>query len=711
MSADFCMNIRKKVFTVLLAVLFFSAIFFLPKSFAQIIKTANTEVELTPEVVSLRPGGSFWVALRMSMDPEWHVYWKNPGDSGVPPFLQWTLPEGIEVSEFSWPVPEKINIPPLTSYGYEGEVVLLARLTVSDQMETPSVVEVPAKLQFLACRIECVPGYADFNVKFYVDQGGRQINPYFSQRVGEPWKKIPPADTGLLLGVFENDQHLVIRFKNADLPGAVSEAYFFPYSAKLIDHAAAQTLKKVKGGYELFAQKSSIFEASQLAPLSGVLSLTLDNGQTLAAEISSPVTAYEPLAQEFSLAGSFDPAFWGALLFAFLGGLILNLMPCVLPVLSIKILSLVQSAKKDRAVIFKNALVYTFGILCAFWVLALGVALLKWAGQQVGWGFQFQSSGFVIFMTMLFFILGLNLIGLFEINVPLFNGGPGRKPSHGYWQSYFNGILAVVVATPCTAPFMGSALGFTLAKPAIFSFFIFTFLGLGLATPFVLISLFPALLKHVPKPGAWMFRLKQIFGVLFFLTSAWLLSILLAQKGQLAVLMTLLALCAIGILLWSQRSAQPKNRTRGIFLAVALLVIFFATVQSVAIVSKGYVRAQQKQGKIEWLEYSPQLVEDLLAQKKNVFIDFTAAWCLTCQVNERVALYDQKVVDEFKRRGVVMVKADWTNYDQKITQALERYGKNSIPFYVLYKAGGSDGPYFLPELLTPNIVLEYLDKL
>jgi thiol:disulfide interchange protein len=402
-----------------------------------------------------------------------------------------------------------------------------------------------------------------------------------------------------------------------------------------------------------------------------------------------------------------------AILFAFAGGIILNLMPCVLPVLSIKIMGFIQQAGEDKSKTRKHGLAFTFGVLVSFWILAGLLIALRAGGEYLGWGFQLQSPAFIIVLSILLFLFGLSLFGVFELGTTLTSAGQNLK-STGYAGSFASGILATIVATPCTAPFMGSALGFALSQPVYVSLLIFTFLGLGMALPYVLLTNIPKLQRFVPKPGAWMESLKQFMGFLLMATVLWLLWVLSLQTGSESVIILLISMviASLGAWIfgrWGNIAKETKVRRTAqlisLIIIAAALLFSFKNIEAKSSKDTTVTR----QGKIEWHKYSREKVEEGVKKGEPVFVDFTAAWCLSCQVNEKVAFGSKKVQDAFADKNILALRGDWTNSDSEITKALAQFGRNSVPLYVLYKPGKK--PVILPEILTPEIVLDAIRKI
>jgi thiol:disulfide interchange protein DsbD len=432
--------------------------------------------------------------------------------------------------------------------------------------------------------------------------------------------------------------------------------------------------------------------------------------------VDVPVEEAGSVAASTPSGGGPSTALWWTLLSAFVGGLLLNLMPCVFPVLSVKILGFAKQGGDDEHTIRRHGLTFGAGVLVSFWVLAGILLALRAAGSEIGWGFQLQSPLFVALMTMLFFGIGLNLLGVFEVGSQLMNWGGRleRSASDTYSGSFMSGVLATVVATPCTAPFMGAALGVALTLSTAGSLLVFTALGAGMAAPYVALSMTPSLLQRLPKPGAWMETLKQVLAFPMFAAAVWLLWVFGQQTGPSGMALLLLGLLLLGLTGWTLgrwSALQVSTRTRVITRTVAVLSLIGALVVTVLGAQSAPVanaaRATTTQD-AEWQSFSPETVEQLRAEGRPVFIDFTAAWCLTCQVNKRTALSSEAVQQAAREKNVALVRADWTNRDPAITRALESHGRSGVPVYVLYKGDGSE-PELLPEILTEQIVLDALN--
>lgn len=617
---------------------------------ASSVKDAHTEVELVSEVASIQPGRTFWAAVHFKMDPEWHVYWKNPGDSGLAPKIKWRLPEGFKAGEVLWPYPSRIDLPPLTSYGYEEEVLFMVPIEVPASVEIDREVTFAASLDWLACKVECIPGKADLTLTLPVKNAVPLPNVEWSKTFAQTRAKIPLEEADWRVHARRDGGDLILEVEPLmDTPYDLSSLYFYPENDQFIQHAASQRFKKSEYGYTLTFPLSTLYP-KDLVTVSGVL-ISPEGWRGKDSEkawrISVPLESAAPKMR-----------FWTAVLFAFLGGLILNLMPCVLPVLSLKILGFVKQAQEEPRRLAAHGWFFTLGVLVSFWALAGVLLAIKSTGSYAGWGFQLQSPVFVAALAVLFIALALNFFGVYEFRAPFAQKTQGLASRRGLWGAFLNGALATLVATPCTAPFMGAALGFALLEPPTVSFSIFTSLAFGMALPVLVLSLRPEFLRFVPKPGPWMDKLKKFLGILLLATSFWLLWVLSLQVGF-----------------------KPA--------------------------------AEQKPGGlIAWEVYSDERLEKLKNEKRIVFIDFTAAWCLTCQVNERIALDIPGTAKAFREMNVAPLKADWTNHDEKISRALGRYGRSSIPFYVFHDFRSGEGaPVVLPEILAPVTLLEAMEKM
>lgn len=663
----------------------------------------RVQARLVPEVLSVQPGVPFWVAVRLRMDDGWHTYWKNPGDSGLGTQVQWRLPPGFEAGPLRWPYPERIETPPLVSFGYHGEAVFLAPITPPSSLKPGQTVEIAARVDWLECADVCVPGKADLSLRLPVTAEALPADPDTAQVFARARSRLPLEETGWTVDARQGGKDLRITLSPpAWVTEPVSGLEFFPETSGLLDTAARPVLRRSGGPYvlEFF---DAVTATAPLADLRGVLVCEegwRGPGSERALAVDAPVTPME----------SGRMGLGAALAFAFAGGLLLNLMPCVLPVLSLKVLGFVKQAGASSGQIRRQGLLFGAGVMVSFWTLAGLLEILRAAGKQAGWGFQLQSPVFVICLACLFFLLGLNMAGVFEVGASLTRAGGLLTGAGGAWGSFLGGVLATTVATPCTAPFMGAALGFALTQSTAASFGVFTALGAGMAFPYAALAHAPRLLSVLPRPGPWMDTFKQAMGFFLFGTVVWLLWVLGLQTNT-EILTGALAgflIMALGAWVWGRWTGPEKpGRTRVLaVLASASLILAGAAWALTGVLPKGEKTTEG--AAISWETYSDQRLAELRHEGRPVFIDFTAAWCLTCQVNERVALSSPAVVRRFRELNVAALKADWTSQDDQITRALHGYGRNGVPLYVYYKAG-EDRPRFLPEVITPQVVLKALE--
>lgn len=672
---------------------------------------------LVAEPAGVRAGETFWVAVRMAMKPGWHVYWRNPGDSGLPPEVVWTLPAGFSAGAIRWPAPERIPVATLMNYGYEGEAVLLVPVTPPPSLDPASPVRLAAKLSYLVCETECVPGAADLALTLPVardavtDPAARDLFARAREAlpVPSPW----PARLSR-----EGDS-LVLNLDAAGLrPETFGKAAFFPYSETALDNAAEQALAVDASGIHLTLTRANPAEPVP-ATLPGVLTIEQDTGSgpvrralAIGEEAAPPAPSQIPAGAAPAppaVASDEAPTLLAAALLAFLGGLVLNLMPCVFPVLSIKVLGLVKHAGERPERVRLHGLAYTAGVLASFLLLAGLLIALKGGGAGLGWGFQLQSPVFVAALAYLLLAMGLSLSGAVHLGGRVAGIGDGLTRRAGLEGSFFTGVLATVVATPCTAPFMGTAVGFALTQSAPAALLVFAGLGLGLALPFLLLTLWPAALRLLPRPGAWMDVLKQALAFPVYATVAWLVWVLAQQVGSQGLLAALFGLVLVGFAAWAwergrDSAALPARAARGL----AVLALVGAAAIGLTL---GQDRATAAAGmRAEGVEpFSQARLDALLAEGRPVFVNMTAAWCITCQVNERIALSTEAVRAAMRAKGVAYLKGDWTNQNPEITRLLERHGRSGVPLYLLY--GGRAEPHVLPQILTEGGVLGWLERI
>jgi len=678
---------------------------------AEPVRFGHVQAELITPSQAIQPGRPFMVGVRLILDEHWHVYWRNPGDAGLAPVIKWRLPDKFEASAIQWPVPQRFEVPPLISYGYHDEVILPVLISPAEGLKPGQEVTIAAVVDWLVCKVECIPGSAELALRLPVAENAvadsTQVAVFEQTLASVPmtdhrWHSVAEAD----------DRSIRVRVTHASMTGPWPDSLLFlPYDQKLIVNSASQKVSRSDNGFAIEIPRSR-HSLERPSVIEGIVYSPIDDAspvQFAPIEISAGVVSeVRPVATNTAT------TLWQALLLAFLGGMILNLMPCVLPVLSLKVLSFVRQAGEGQSAL-GHGLLFTGGVLVSFWVLAGSLLILQAGGQQLGWGFQLQSPAFLIVLSGFMFLFGLNLFGVFEVGNSLTGLGSSSVGKGGGTGSFIAGVTATVVATPCTAPFMGSALGFSLSQPWWGALLIFTFLGLGMAAPYLVLSASPSLLRFVPRPGAWMETLKQALGFVLMATVVWLAWVLGMQTGSDGVVILMGVLLILGIAGWILGRYTTLTRgtpARRAGYVVAMLLIVGSVAAGISSVDTGAAAGGQGFADSDlWQPFSPERVEQLRSEGRPVFIDFTAAWCLSCQVNKRVALRTSAVETRFRQANVAPLVADWTSRDETITRALAQFGRNSVPLYVLYPADPSAEAVILPELLTEGMILEALERM
>ncbi|HUP55916.1 MAG TPA: thioredoxin family protein [Bdellovibrionota bacterium] len=654
----------------------------------------HVDAALVSESTSVEPGKPVWVALHLRHRGGWHTYWRNPGESGLVTTIKWELPEGYQASAFDWPAPERIEVPPVVSFGYGGEILLLSRVDV------PSSASGTAKLggtvKWLECREICIPGRGQVSLELPVKSGPPAPDTKWAPRFAKARLLVPARVPDWKVEPRLSSTHATLTVRGST-PPKLAGAEFYPFEKDVLS-VEKPKVTVIEGGFtlEMPRQTNGIQSPESL---SGVLTFRDPAGGRQAVELHAPLRAPAPTLAEIGR----------MVLFALMGGLILNLMPCVFPLISIKVLGLVEQSRQDHSKIRTHWLVFSLGTLLSFWALAAILIAFKATGEKLGWGFQLQSPVFLSFLIALFYLLSLNLLGFFEIGIGLTSFGSRFLARGGYAGSFFSGVLTTIVATPCSAPFMGAAIGFALSQNAGIALLVFTSLGLGLLSPYLVLAAFPRLVRFLPRPGKWMENFKQLLAFPLLATVIWLSWTLGLAAGPNAVAVAWLALLSFSFGIWGLVRLKAAARPVGLvgFLAGAALIAVIGS-SSFPIVQAGGQRATAAADDgIPWQPYSRASLAELRKAGKPVFLDFTAAWCITCQVNERVVFSSSEIRDRFKRSGIVPMKADWTNRDPEIADALAEFGRSGIPLYVVY---GKGEPKILPELITPGIVLSELDK-
>ena len=634
-------NFLNNRFVLIFCVVLILNIVQLSPSFAQeSVYTSHTQLSIIPEYTTLVKDIHFRVALHVQMDPGWHIYWINPGDSGLAPSLNWKHPfylKDLSQRALQWPYPERIISPPLVSYGYSAETTLFSTLHLSEEFPDKDKALLSLDVQWLACKVECIPGEAQLSIDLPISSQLKKNERFKKQAV--PFLSKLPIRNSLFdyrAKILRNKIILEIQPNKENTP-IIEDLYFFPLKTTLINHASNQDFNVKNKSYSLSIPLSDIFSPATEQQLEGVLLVNFQKAhenKPLAIWIKSPLEFLGGEAQNQKILGQrVQLNFWVSIIFAFIGGMILNLLPCVLPVLSIKVLSLIEQTHQNRKNIWLQGVMFTLGILVMYWILAALLIFLKGLGFQIGWGFQLQNPFMLVLLSGLFFCLVLYLWGIIEFKQNFMAIGGHFQNKDNYSQSFFYGLLTTLCATPCTAPFMGIAIGFALVQPPLVAFLIFTSMGLGMAFPYLLLSRFPQWLSFLPKPGPWMMHIKIFFGFMLLATIFWLSWILGLQKGVQAVVSLNYFLLLLGLGIWIISVSNLKNMSKkkaAIFRPLAWMIILFAMIIGFKIpsfASQNRIKklSEKSTQNIAWQPYSEELLFQSLENGKRVFIDLPQA--------------------------------------------------------------------------------------
>lgn len=681
--------------------------------FAAPVKTPHVEAEIISRYAAIEPGRPIEAALRLKIINKWHTYWKNPGDSGLPTKISWALPAGFSAAAIEWPHPKRLPLGPLMNFGFEGTAMHLVSVQTPAQLKPGQNITLNAKAEWLVCHDVCIPESADLSLSLPVVGSAPLADARWETSFADARAALPGAlATWKATARAENNNAILTLTPPPGDTATPAGLFFYATTSDVIANAAKQVFNKTADGWALTVPLADPVNPA-LASLDGVLVSEQGWGKAHAGRavlISAPLSfsgagATAKPTPAIASAPAADLGLALAVLFAFVGGLILNLMPCVFPVLGIKVMSFVEHAGGEQKRLRQQGLAFLGGVVVSFWLLAGLLLVLRAAGESIGWGFQLQSPVFVTLLAMLFLLMALNLSGVFEFGMRLQSaaGSVQSGPAKGVLRDAFlSGVLATVIATPCTAPFMGASLGYTLAQPAYVSMLVFTAVALGMAAPILALSMFPAWLSHLPRPGAWMDSMKQFMAFPLYATVAWLAWVVGSQQGNDGLGLLLMGMVVIALGAWFYGRWQMNSPIRAIAFALVFLLV------GGAIAWPGAPTERVTAGGTDaWMPFSKEKVAELRGQGRPVFIDFTATWCITCQVNKRVAINQPEVVKRFGEIKVARLKADWTLQDPLITAALAEFGRNGVPLYVYYPVGGD--AMLLPEVLTTGIVLAALD--
>lgn len=645
--------------------------------------------KLISEQQSVVPGQPFLVGIQLEMQKGWDTYWLNPGDAGFATKVSWQLPKGFQAGTLQWPYPERFDNESMVIFGYANKTLILTEITPPKDLELGKEITLEADVNWLACSDSCIPGQAHLVLTL----------PVADQTLYSTYQAEFAVTKGLLphsadfwearLDVKAKEENVVVKLRpNQGAFGEIEHMVFIP-EEKGIDYHAPQTFQQAQGEFVLNIPK----DGKHKLPIKGVL-LVSEKGSTIKKAI------------QIDTSHTGDVSLLLAIGLAFLGGIILNVMPCVLPVIALKIFSFVKLAQEKRWAILQHGLVFSAGVMLSFWVVS-GILLgLRAYGESIGWGFQLQEPIFVAVLASIIFLLGLSLFGVFEMGTSLIS--LGNRSSKGLTGSFMSGILATLVATPCTGPMLGPAIGFAMTLPAIEALTIFSFVAIGMAFPYLFLSCFPQLVRFLPKPGNWMVTFKHLMGFLMMATVLWLLWVFSAQTDLIALFALLFTFMVMAVAAWifgRYATAVRPKKTRQIATIVALFLLCSSAFFSFRIVQ----HSSHHQEASEQLNFSALNIQ-ALRKEGPVFVDFTAKWCLICQANKMV-LHSPEVQFAFQEKGVKFLEADWTKRDPEITEELQKLGRSGVPVYAIYPSDLSQKPLILPQNLTKNIVQEYLDKL
>ena len=664
------------------------------------VQTDHLQSRLVAETTAAVPGTQLTLGLLLEHDPHWHTYWRNPGDSGLPTELTLDLPEGVVAEPIAWPHPQRFELAEIVNFGYGDRQLLPVTITIPADYAAPTLA-VRAEANWLICEVECIPGEAGYALELPVaataEPDPRWAEDFAAARADQPQQ----ARAGL--AVAEDGEAIVLALDGLDAAALPSQWQWFPETTDVVANGALPQWQRSGAAWQARWQKSPYFTAlpSDLA----VVAVDGDGTAWRFAGTAQPLAAVAPMGPATAGGdGTLPLGLLPALLLAFLGGLVLNLMPCVFPVLSIKAMGALASAD-DRAELRRHGGWYALGVVATFLLLAGLLLVLRAGGEQLGWGFQLQEPRFIAAVALLLFAMALSFSGVWEFGGRFAGAGQRLTEGHGARASFFTGVLAVVVASPCTAPFMGTALGWALAQPALSALAVFAALGLGLAAPMLLLGLVPALARALPRPGPWMDGFRQLLAFPLYLTVVWLLWVYGVQTSPLGMAWLLAALTGLAFALWllGRRPAMRSPRLRAVAAVAAAAALLLAVLLPLSAPPAAVAGAPAADADAE--PWSEQRLAELRADGRPVLVNMTAAWCITCLANERVALSTDTVRQALAEHEVAYLKGDWTRQDAAITRYLERYGRNGVPLYVLYPPGGGS-PKVLPQLLTPDAVAD-----
>ncbi len=669
-------------------------------------KPMHVQASLVTADATVQPGQPAIVALRFVHDAHWHTYWLNPG-TGLPTSIKWKLPPGWTAGSIQWPAPRvlrdsKKNV---VGNGYEGELFLPVTLTAPPDAKPGERIELKADVDWLMCEDVCIPGNASLTLSLTISAEKPQPDPTWGEKIRATVAGLPRDDDAWKITATRDAKQVTLTATPAQPGGHAPTGLHFFSEDGITSYELPQRMQAGANGSFSVTIPVDPTGPQNVKQLIGVL--TSENGWSADGKlrglrVATPLTASSgTAAKSAGPNGAGDTSLVGTLFFALIGGLILNLMPCVFPVLGIKILGFVNQAGHERGKVIAHGLVFTLGVLLSFWSLAAVLAILRAGGSELGWGFQLQEPAFVFVLAAVMLVFAMNMSGVFEFGLRATAVGSDLQMKSGYAGSFFTGVLATVVATPCSAPFLAPALGAALAVSTIESFAIFTTIAIGLSAPYLLLSIFPQAVKMLPRPGAWMETFKQFMAFPLYATVGFLFWVLAGQVKEDGLQSAILGLVliALGVWVYGRWNAPGASAGRTRFGVAGLIVCAGA----------GAWLGWPQAPKFAWDDWSPEAVAKLRADGRTVYVDFTARWCATCQTNKKLVFSSTEVLDYLAKNKVATLRADWTSKDPRITTELAAYGRSAVPFNVIWKPG-KDTPEILPEILTPSTVLEALKK-
>ena len=641
-------------------------------NFANSVNTGHADVSLIKYSTNNSQANELFIGIKMDMQKNWHTYWKNPGDSGGPIKVTWNLPDGITISDIYWPTPKLIPYSPLMTYGYKDFVIFPFKIIYEDFNQLKNI---SADIDFLICDDICVPEKALIDTTFESMLYSRDL---------EKWiNKVPDVILPVLAN--QNQNNLELRFSYND---EIENIYFFIDQQDIVLHAKEQNQFKEENNWLLNIATENNPKYNE--KLKGIIVIN-DESYLVDSDVSSESDSNQTITVI------------QALIFAFIGGLILNLMPCVFPIISLKVLSFISLGGDSTFKIRAHSIIFSLGVLASFLLIATVLIALKSSGSSVGWGFQLQSPLIVGILSILMFLIGLILLMDINLGSSLTRLGGVGSNSNNYSSSFATGILAVIVASPCTAPFMGAAIGYALIQPSSITLPIFLSLGLGFAFPYLLISFRPSLISSLPQPGKWMETLKEFFAFPMFATALWLMWVFSLQTGPNDIITLLITILLISLLIWIY--LKLSNRVLKVIILLSTILLMFYQLKSFSISESRVQESQVSQDNADYVLWESDIEERFKKDKQAYLINFTAAWCITCQANDKIAISRPSIKNYLKTNNIEYVVADWTNKDKEILLALELYKRNGVPLYVFWKPGMNESK-ILPAILTEQILLD-----